>query len=103
MNEVVAVFTVNGDPERLLVAYDRAISELQAAADEIGAPVAHICASTEDGLRIVDVWQSGGALRTFAEHPRFRAIIREAGLPEPAAIEVLPVHALGRPAAAAVG
>ena len=102
MNAVMAVFTVTGDTARLLDAYDRAITELQAAADEIGAPVAHVCTPTDDGIRIVDVWESAEALRSFSEHPRFRSIIHEAGLPDPDAVEVSPVQALGWPMHAAV-
>jgi hypothetical protein len=40
----------------------------------------------------------GEALQRFAEHPRFREIIRTAGLPEPSAVKVSPVHAIGWPA-----
>lgn len=99
MDEVMAVFTVEGDTERLLEAYDRALPEFQAAADELGSPRLHVCTPSESGLTIVDVWESGEALRRFSEHPRFDEILRRAGLPGPSAVEVSPVHALGWPAA----
>jgi hypothetical protein len=99
MDEVMAVFTVEGDSERLLEAYDRALPRFQAAADELGAPRLHVCTPSESGLTIVDVWESGEALERFSEHPRFGEILREAGLPGPSAVKVSPVHALGWPAA----
>jgi hypothetical protein len=98
MDAVMAIFTVEGDSAQLLAAYDRALPELQAAAEEIGRPEVHVCSPTEHGLTIVDVWESGEALGRFAEHPRFREILRTAGLPDPAAVKVSPVHALGWPA-----
>jgi hypothetical protein len=101
MDAVMAVFTVEGDSDALLEAYDRALPELQAAADEIGAPDVHVCTPADHGLTIVDVWPSGEALQRFAEHPRFREIIATAGLPEPSAVKVSPVHAIGWPAGAA--
>jgi hypothetical protein len=79
----MAVFTVEGDTERLLEAYDRALPEFQAAADALGAPQLHVCTPSESGLTIVDVWESGEALKRFSEHPRFGEILREAGLPGP--------------------
>jgi len=97
MDAVMAIFTVEGESSALLEAYDRALPELQAAAEEIGRPDVHVCAPADHGLTIVDVWASGEALQRFAEHPRFRAIIRTAGLPEPSAVKVSPVHALGWP------
>jgi hypothetical protein len=98
MDSVMAMFTVEGDSEELLAAYDRALPKLQAAAGEIGSPQIHVCAPADHGLTIVDVWESGDALGRFAEHPRFREIIREAGLPEPSAVKVSPVHTVGWPA-----
>jgi hypothetical protein len=100
MDAVMAVFTVEGDTARLLEAYDRALPELQAAADELGSPDIHICTPSESGLTIVDVWASGNALTRFSEHPRFAQIIRQAGLPEPSGVKVSPVHAVGWPATA---
>jgi hypothetical protein len=97
MDAVLAIFTVEGDSSQLLDAYDQALPELQAAADEIGRPEIHVCSPDDHGLTIVDVWESGEALGRFAEHPRFREILRTAGLPDPAAVKVTPVHTLGWP------
>jgi hypothetical protein len=96
---VLAVFTVKGDTDELLAAYDRAIPAIQSGADEYGAPLVHVCAPTDDGIRIVDVWESDEALQRFVEHPGFRRALADARLKEPDAVEVYPVHASGWQAA----
>jgi hypothetical protein len=98
MENVVAIFTLNGDPDELLAAYDRAMPAIKAGTPEYGAPLAHVCARTDDGIRIVDVWESGEALQRFVEHPRFNEALRDARLKQPDAVEVLPAHAVGWPA-----
>jgi hypothetical protein len=98
MQKVIAIFTLNGDPDALLEAYDRAMPAIKAGTPDYGMPLSHVCARTEDGIRIVDVWESGDALQRFVEHPRFRDALREARLKEPDAVEVLAAHAVGWPA-----
>lgn len=95
MENVLAVFTLNGDPDELLAAYDRAMPAIQDGASETGVPLVHVCARTGDGIRIVDVWESAEALRRFVEHPRFARALRDARLKQPDAVEVSPVHASG--------
>ena len=95
MQNVVAIFTLYGDPDELLDAYDRAMPAIKAGTSDYGAPLSHVCARTDDGIRIVDVWESGDALQQFVEHPRFRNALRDAKLKDPDAVEVLPAHTLG--------
>jgi hypothetical protein len=101
VSAVLAIFTVEGEPQELKAAYDRAMPLIQAGADRYGAPQMHACAATDSGLTIVDVWDSADAFARFAEHPDFARARREAGLPDPATVQVWPVHAAGWPVPAA--
>jgi hypothetical protein len=74
--------------------YDRT-NEILGIAEEHDAPpglVAHVCAVTDDGIVIVDVWDSVNSLDDFAQG-RLRAAFAEAEMPE-ATPRVLPVHRL---------
>jgi heme-degrading monooxygenase HmoA len=97
MSAVLAIFTVDGDPETLLAAYDRAMPAIQAGAAEYGSPRMHACAATDTGITIVDVWESADAFGRFAEHPEFARARRDAGLPDPTTVQVWPVHAADWP------
>lgn len=53
-------------------------------------PLSHVAVRSEDGVVIYDVWESEAVLGDFAQNPRFRAVLQEAGLSEPE-VEVTPV------------
>ena len=89
---VLAIFDVKGDTDALLVSYDKAMPRIVETAP--AKPVAHVCAPTDDGIRVIDVWQSEEILQDFVQNPQFQAAIAEAGLPAPE-VHVLPVHRVG--------
>jgi hypothetical protein len=80
---VIARFS--GDPADLAARYHRQFTALMDAAGD--APpeglLAHTCTQTEDGLVIVDAWESADQWRAMAESDAFRNSIAESGLPEP--------------------
>jgi hypothetical protein len=66
---VVALFQRNGDTEHLLATYDR---ELQHPVPrEQPRRIAHTCVGTDDGMVIVDVWESEEDLRAMLGDPEF--------------------------------
>jgi hypothetical protein len=74
--------------------YDRA-NEIMRIAGESDAPtglIAHTCAVTDDGIVVVDVWDSTRSLDDFAQN-RLGAALAEAGMPE-GTWGVAPVHDL---------
>jgi hypothetical protein len=73
--------------------YDRA-NEILGVAEEQTPPglVVHVCAVTDDGILIVDVWDSVTSLDDFAQN-RLRAALAEVEMPE-ATPRVTPVHHL---------
>ena len=78
---VMALLTLAGDPERLLGAYRRLMSSK--VAREQPLRTVHVCAPTEHGLLIVEVWESRAHLEAVLEDERFGEILREAGVPKP--------------------
>jgi hypothetical protein len=63
--------------------YDRANEILGIAAESDAPPglVSHVCGRTDDGVIMVDVWESLDALDRFA-HDRLGDALRDAGMPE---------------------
>lgn len=84
---VLAIFTVKGT--NLGPRYDALMAKLPSV--HPGRPQMHACATSDDGLTIVDVWESAEALQAFATSPGFIALRKEVGLPDPD-VQVLPVH-----------
>src|SRR5262245_49619206 len=74
--------------------YDRTNAAIGIAADGDLPPglVVHTCAVTDDGIVVVDVWDSASSLEDFA-YDRLSAALTEAGV-TPAPPRVSPVHSL---------
>jgi len=74
--------------------YDRT-NEILGIAGEHDTPpglITHVCGITDDGILLVDVWDSVSALEDFA-HNRLGAALQEAGMPD-ATPRTSPVHNL---------
>jgi hypothetical protein len=88
---ILVSFRWKGSPGQLLAAYDR---ELQhPVARDRPRRVSHACAKTDDGMLIVDVWESEDDFRAMTTDPMFQENLRDSGTPEPVSLEVWPVHA----------
>jgi quinol monooxygenase YgiN len=88
---VLVLFRWKGDPDQLLAAYDR---ELQHSVPRSQPKRSlHACARTDDGMVIVDVWESEEHLRAMLDDPEFQQNLRDSGTPEPDSLEVWSVHA----------
>jgi hypothetical protein len=88
---VLVLFQWKGDAEALLATYDR---ELQHPVPrEQPRRIAHTCAGTDDGMVILDVWESEEDFRAMMNDPEFQQNLRDSGTPEPDSVDVWPVHA----------
>ena len=88
---VLVLFRWEGDPDELLAAYDRELEH--PIAREQPRRISHTCARADDGMMIVDVWQSREDFQKMMDDPEFRKNLQAAGPPEPQLVEVYEVHA----------
>jgi hypothetical protein len=86
---VLATFTVKGNTEELLERYDAAMPRIIEVS--LGKPLSHVAIPSDEGIKILDVWESDEALGEFAQNPRFHEVLRETDLREPE-VEVAPIH-----------
>ena len=92
---VLAILRAEGDPDDLLVMYDKTLPAATAHAPV--RPDIHVCARTDSGIVIVDVWASReDALRGVVENDEFQARWDAAGWPEET-VEVYEIHNQGWP------
>ena len=88
---VLAIFRWRGDPESLIAALDK----------ELEHPVAlnrprrqlHVRTRADDGLVLVDLWDSREDFDAMVNDPEFLKNRQESGTPEPDSLEVFEVHA----------
>ncbi len=90
----MAVLMTLDIPGGTVAAYDRAREVLDLEGEDGTPPglITHVCAVTDEGIVIVEAWDSVASLDHFA-HDRLAAAFAEAGMPE-ATPQVSPVHAL---------
>lgn len=92
---ILAIIRTDGDPTGLLQIYDETIGP--ATADMPARPDLHICAPTDSGVVIVDVWPSLDDLRrNVVDNEKFESIWRDAGWPSER-VEVYEIHSQGWP------
>src|SRR5438128_6653305 len=89
----MAVLMVQELPGATTGQYDRVTEILGGAEAPPAGLISHTAGATDDGLLIVDVWESAEAMQAFVEM-RLRPAVKQAGLPESAPPRVLPVHKL---------
>lgn len=84
----LGVYEVDGNPEELVAAYDRVMSEMPE--EQIGM---HLCAIREGGITIYDTCPTKDDFEAFSTGAQFRAALDAAGLPRPRRIEGFALHA----------
>ena len=89
----MAVLMVLDLPGATLEQYDRTneILGIHGDADAPAGLISHAAGPTDDGIVVVDVWESGEALQSFFEGRGVARAMEEAGAPA-AEPRVLPVH-----------
>jgi hypothetical protein len=97
---VLLIARFSGDVAELTRAYDRAHAMIMAAggAEQFGE-LRHHCATSQDALYIVGVWQSEEHVRTRWQSPEFEERLVSAGFPSPktADITILDLRAIEPP------
>ena len=89
---VLVLFRWEGDPDELLAAYDRELEH--PVAREQPRRIAHTCVRADDGVVIVDVWQSREDFQKMMNDPEFQKNLEAARWPtKPQLVEVYEVHA----------
>jgi hypothetical protein len=88
---VLAIFRWKGDPKNLLSTVDREL-ENPVARDRPRRQL-HVRAQADDGMVIVDLWDSQEDFQAMMEDPEFQKNLQEAGTPDPDVLEVFDVHA----------
>jgi hypothetical protein len=89
---LLVLFRWEGDPDELVAAYDRELEH--PVPREQPRRISHTCARADDGMVIVDVWQSREDFQKMRDDPEFQKNLEAAGYPtEPRLVEVVDVHA----------
>jgi quinol monooxygenase YgiN len=89
---VLVLFRWEGDPDKLLAAYDREFEH--PVPREQPQRKYHTCARAHDGVVIVDVWHSREDFQKMMNAPEFQKNLEAAGWPSrPQLLEVCEVHA----------
>ena len=88
---VLVLFRWEGDPDALLAAYDRELEH--PVPREQPRRISHTCARADDGMVIVDVWESAQDFWKMMDDPEFQKNLEAAGVEVPQLVEVYEVHA----------
>jgi hypothetical protein len=88
---VVSKMRVQGDPEALAAAIREHLAPVAERFAEKHGGLASIVARTEDGILMINLWETEEGRQAMAEEPEIQNAVRAAGLPTPAfkAFEVL--------------
>jgi hypothetical protein len=87
---ILVLFRWKGNPDELLAAYDR---ELQhPVAKQQRRRISHTCARADDGMVIVDLWESAEDLHAMMEDPDFQRNLIASGTPEPDSLHIHEIH-----------
>ena len=88
---VLVLFKWEGDPDEHLAAYDRELKH--PVPREQPRRLSHTCARGEDGIVIVDVWESLEDFYKMANDPVFQRPEADGWQPKPQVLEIYEVHA----------
>ena len=88
---VLVLFKWEGDPDEHLAAYDRELAH--PVPREQPRRISHTCARGDDGIVIVDVWESAEDFYKMANDPVFKSPEAEGWQPKPQVLEIYEVHA----------
>jgi hypothetical protein len=73
--------------------YDQILEKMGFKAGGTGPAgcIAHFCTQTDNGMRVVDIWESKDQFDKFAEE-QIGPLSAEVGLPNPPTVEFIEVH-----------
>jgi hypothetical protein len=88
---VLVLFRWEGDPDAHLAAYDRELAQ-DVPRDQPTRNL-HVCASGENGLVIVDLWETEEDFRRMMDDPEFQENVNAADWPSEPTVETYRMHA----------
>jgi hypothetical protein len=97
---VVLIARFDGDVSQLTQAYDRAHALIMSGGGATAfGELRHHCATSDEALFIIGVWESAEQARSRWSSPQFEATLRSAGFPAPQAAQLssLQLHAIAPP------
>jgi hypothetical protein len=97
---VVLIARFEGNVDRLTAAYDRAHAEIMSRGGAVpSGELRHHCATGEDALYIIGVWESEAHVRARWSSAEFEEVLVASGFPPPdtAELTILPLHATEPP------
>jgi hypothetical protein len=80
-------YRFDGEPDRLLAAYDRLMDSFPP-----DALLVHVCVRRTDGITIFDSCPSAADFRSFSTSPEFKGALAAAGLPDPVVDQIGELH-----------
>ena len=88
-----------GDVEDLIAAYDKAHDLIMSRGGAVPVgELRHHCATSDDALYIIGVWESNKALRARWSSTEFRDLLGSVGFPPaPTEMRILELHAIEPP------
>jgi hypothetical protein len=89
-----------GDAQELTAAYDRAHALIMSRGGAVpSGELRHHCATDDDGIYIIGVWESEAAIRRRWSSQEFKDTLTSVGFPSPADAEmtILQLHAIEPP------
>ena len=82
--------------------YDRLMADLRLDADPPPGEILHVAADAEDGINVVDLWQTREAAESFVEH-RLRPALQVRGVNVELSVDVLPLRNVFAPDLETIG
>ncbi len=87
---VLVLFKWEGDPDEHLAAYDRELAH--PVPRDQPRRISHTCARGDDGIVIVDVWESEEDFYKMMNDPVFQSPEAAGWQPKPQVLEIYEVH-----------
>lgn len=96
---VMLVARFDGDVSQLAEAYDRAHALVMSRGGAVASgELRHHCATSDDALFIIGVWESEEHVRTRWSSDEFRELLTSVGFPStPSEMTILELHAVEPP------
>ena len=85
-----AAIDLHGDTKELLGRYEVAAQEIVAAGGQRGL-LAHYCLETDDGIRVMNIYETEEEVHAAYDRPAFQQALKDAGFVA-SAPTIMPVH-----------
>lgn len=76
----VGATTIEGDSKELLAKYDKVAAKLQREQRPPAGLISHYCMETDNGIRVVNCYETENQLRAHYDNPEFQEALKQAGM-----------------------